>query len=139
MLLVLLAVGFMAAQDTDIILTERPAPLTDGGSRRALCERVEVEVEYENKWAKGVQKLEGRVSFARQGKDMSATLNEIRRVSANINDVRISCEAANVARVTIDASGVDGGDLQWVLTVNERLEIEVEGPWPACETGENCN
>ncbi|MFZ5618614.1 MAG: hypothetical protein ACOZAA_14965 [Pseudomonadota bacterium] len=139
MLSVLLAVGFMAAQDTDIILIERPVPLTDGGSRRALCERVEVEIEYANSWAKGVQRLEGYVSFSGKKKDISAILSDIRRTSAKINDVTIWCEDLNVAAVAIDVAATDGGDQRWLLTVNEKLNIAVEGPSRICKTGADCD
>jgi hypothetical protein len=122
----LMIIAALGVQDTDIILRERPLPLVETGARTALCGRVEVSIEYENSWEKGVLKLDGKASYARSGKSLAPVLNDIRRRSGNINDVRISCEDENVVRVTINAAGVDGGDYRWVLIVNAKLDVSIE-------------
>lgn len=113
--------------DADIIIRERPSPLSDGAAVFAICERVEVQIEYRNSWVKGVQVLKGRISFARKAKEIDGVLWDIRRQSARINNVAINCEAENTARIVIQSAGIDGGDLEWTLTVDERLQVRSEG------------
>ncbi len=139
MLIAAIASMMLSGIDSDIILTERPVPLSDGATVFATCTRLKVEIEYRNSWAKGVQALDGEASFSGKAKNIGAALSEIRRTSEAINDVEITCEAENVALVAIDAAGVDGGHFRWVLTVDDRLNVRVSEPEEICDKSGDCN
>ncbi len=128
MLLELLIFGIALSQDPILVVTGRPPPLYTGARTFSACGRVEVEIEYLNTWAKGLQKLEGRSSFARKAKSMNAELSRIQRESTYVNNIDFWCEAENVAGIAIHTVSKEGGDWRWILTVDERLDVKISGP-----------
>lgn len=130
MLVELLTTGFMLSQDPIAVVSEPPVPFYDGAKRFAACGRVEVEINYFNSSAKGLQKLEGKASFSHKGKSINDVLGRIQAESSYVDRIGFWCEAENVINVAIDAVSKEGGEARWILTVDERLEAKLSGPEP---------
>lgn len=120
--------GGCTSQDPILVVKERPPPLYVGARTFAACGRVEVEIEYYNSWTKGLQKLQGRVSYARKAKSMNAALSQIQRESDHVEDVGFWCESENTLQAAITTVAKEGGSARWILTIDERLEVDVAGP-----------
>lgn len=116
-----------------MVVSDRPSPVYNGAKTYAACGRIEVEIEYYNTWAKGLQKLEGKASYARSGKSLGSALSRIQRESVYVSDVAYWCETENDMRVAIETAAREGGHKRWVLSVNERLDVSLAGPEPVEE------
>ncbi len=116
-----------------MVVSDRPPPLYTGARTFAACGRVEVEIEYFNSWAKGLQKLQGKAAFARKSRLLAGELSRIQRESDYVSAVSFWCEAENDMRIAIETSARDGGHKRWVLSVDARLEAQLSNPEPVEE------
>lgn len=133
MLQAILFAGVVAGQDPLMVVSEPPSPLYTGARTFAACGRVEVEIEYFNSSAKGLQRLEGDVSFSRKGKSINNVLDWIRAESTYVDRIGFWCDAENIINVAINTASKSGGEVRWTIRVDERLEVSLSGPEPVEE------
>jgi len=126
MLLTFLIAGMVAVKEPDIILIGRPVPTVEGARKFITCGRLEVSIEYRNVWQKGVQLLDGRMSYARQGESMADVLDSIKPQLNSIYRVDLACANIDEVEAQISADLPDGGYRRWVLKINQRLEVTVK-------------
>jgi hypothetical protein len=126
MLLSLLAAGWVAANEPDIILTERPVPSVEGAEKFITCGRLEVRIAYRNVWQRGVPALEGRMTYAGHAKSMAGVLDSIKPQLNSIYRVDLSCAGVDEVDAQISADLPDDkGYRRWLLNINQKLEVTV--------------
>jgi hypothetical protein len=130
MLLAILIAGLAAGQNPLTVVSEPPSPLYSGARTFAACGRVEVEIEYFNRWAIGLQKLEVKAAFARKSRSLTGELSTVHGQSEYVDSVRFWCTGEDEISVAIITVSKKGGLLRSVLTVDERLEAKLNGPEP---------
>lgn len=118
----------MVGLGTLTVVSDRPPPVYSGAKTFAACGRIEVEIEYYNSSAKGLQKLAGKASYARQRKSLNENLSIIQRDSVYVSRVAYWCETENEMMIAIETAALEGGQKRWVLSVNERLAVSLESP-----------
>ncbi len=126
MLTILLVVGMLAANEPDIILTERPVPSAEGAEKFITCGRLEARLEYQNVWQRGVPVLEGRMSYSGHGESLASVLDDIKPQLNSIYKIDLECLKIDEieARISGDLAG-DKGYRRWVLTIDQKLDVAV--------------